>query len=74
MKRLLDDDKTLLYPKADKGLGPCAVTYKQYVEDCLVHLLNKECYMQLSEEEASLAVDVLETDITNWLKKIQTQH
>jgi hypothetical protein len=30
--------------------------------------------MQLSEEEASLAVDVLETDITNWLKKIQTQH
>ncbi|KAL7502226.1 hypothetical protein ACHAXN_000240, partial [Cyclotella atomus] len=62
-------DKSLLYPEADKGLGPCAVTYDQYVEDCLVHLLNKDCYEQLSEENALLAVDLLEKQIKDWMKK-----
>ena len=68
MQSLLDD-KTLLYPETDKGLGPCAVTYDQYVSDCLVHLRNRECYLQLSKEEALLATDILETDILAWLKK-----
>jgi hypothetical protein len=68
MQALLED-KSLLYPETDKGLGPCAVTYDQYVEDGLIHLRNQECYAQLSEEEALLATDVLETDILNWLKK-----
>lgn len=60
-------------PEADKGLRPSAVTFEQYVEDCLIHLCNRECYVQLSEEEALLAVDVLETDITNWLKSRKTR-
>jgi hypothetical protein len=78
MQALLED-KSLLYLETDKGLGPCAVTYDQYVEDSLINLRNQECYPQLSEEEARyaqlseeealLATDVLETDILNWLKK-----
>lgn len=68
MKSLLDDEN-LFYPETDKGLGPCCVTRRQYVEDCLIHLRNKECYVQISEEEALLAVDVLETEITEWIER-----
>lgn len=28
----------LLFPNSDKGLGPCAVTYDQYITNCLTHL------------------------------------
>jgi hypothetical protein len=33
-----DKNKNLLFPDTDKGLGPCAVTYEQYVTDGLKHL------------------------------------
>lgn len=65
LTQLLEDPE-LLFPETDKGLGPCAVTYDQYVEDCLVHLLNEECYRRLSKEEALAAVAALETDIEDW--------
>jgi hypothetical protein len=31
-----------LFPDADKGLGPYAVTYDQYVTDCLIHLTKSQ--------------------------------
>jgi hypothetical protein len=68
MNSLLDDP-TLLFPDTDKGLGPCAVEYSQYVEDCLVHLRNEECYQPLSEEEAESEVSQLTEKIELWLKK-----
>jgi hypothetical protein len=68
MESLLEDPN-LLFPLADKGLGPCAVTYDQYIEDCLVHLKNEECYRIIPEQDAKLAIDVLEDDIVEWLKK-----
>jgi hypothetical protein len=61
-EQLLEDPE-LLFPETDKGLGPCAVTYDQYIEDCLVHLRNQECYQRLSEEEALAAAATLEDDI-----------
>jgi hypothetical protein len=67
--RSLREDPTLLFPETDKGLGPCAVTYDQYVEDCLIHLQNKTCYQQLSEEEAMDTATILDKEIKAWLKK-----
>ena len=51
---LLPSDPTYLFPETDKGLGPCAVTFIQYIEDVLVHLCNQEVYEQLTKEEALL--------------------
>eukprot|EP00956_Cyclotella_meneghiniana_P019570 scaffold33673_cov37-Cyclotella_meneghiniana.AAC.2 len=66
---LLPSDSTYLFPETDKGLGPCAVKFVQYIDDVLVHLCNEEVYEQLSEEEASLYADVVHADITEWLTK-----
>ena len=70
METLLKDPE-LLFPEADKGLGPCSVTYNQYVEDCLKHLLNRECYKILSEEEALQCIAVIRCTISAWLKKFR---
>jgi ribosome-associated translation inhibitor RaiA len=72
MESLLNDPN-LLFPLADKGLGPCAVSYDQYIEDCLIHLKNQECYSLISERDAKLAIDLLEDDIEKWLKKYKHQ-
>ena len=71
-EQLLDqllDDSNLLFPETDKGLGPCAVTYDQYVEDCLLHLRNQKVYEQLSDEAATAAVASLEKELEEWCKK-----
>ncbi|KAL3796723.1 hypothetical protein ACHAWO_003198 [Cyclotella atomus] len=65
----LPSDPTFLFPEADKGLGPCAVKFTQYIEDVLVHLCDKEIYEQLSEQEAALHTDLVHTRITDWLKR-----
>ena len=57
---LLLNDPELIFPETDKGLGPCAVTYDQYVEACLKHLRNTECYDILTEEEARQGIEDLE--------------
>ena len=64
----LREDPTLLSPEIDKGLGPCAITYDQYVEDCLIHLRSKTGYQRLSEVEAMEAVAILDKEIKAWLK------
>lgn len=66
LEKLASDPKHL-YPLADKGLGPCAVLYEQYVEDCLVHLLNETVYERLSLEEALQATATLKAKIGKWL-------
>jgi ribosome-associated translation inhibitor RaiA len=71
-ERIMDsllNDPDLLFPSADKGLGPCAVTYDRYVEDCLVHLKIRKCYSIISEKDAKLAIELLEDDIEKWLKR-----
>jgi hypothetical protein len=45
------------------------VTYDQYVEDVLAHLLNTECYKRLTEEEARTFANRLEEEILQWLSK-----
>ena len=71
-EKLLNDllnHPTLLFPSTDKGLGPCAVTYDQYIRDCLVHLLNETVYEQITEEEAMTSVEGVQEQISNWLNK-----
>ena len=53
--RQIRQDDSILIVNADKGLGPCGVTYKQYVNDALVHLTNEKTYVQLSIEDALVA-------------------
>ena len=65
----LPSHPTYLFPESDKGLGPCAVKFIQYIEDVLVHLCNEDVYKRLSEEEAQLHADVLRTDILDWLEE-----
>ncbi|KAL3786063.1 LOW QUALITY PROTEIN: hypothetical protein ACHAWO_007252 [Cyclotella atomus] len=65
----LHEDPLLLFPETDKGLGPCSVTFDQYVEDCLIHLRNQQCYTRLSEEEAMAEVVLLEDKLEKWLDK-----
>jgi hypothetical protein len=67
----LREDPSLLFPETDKGLGPCSVTFDQYVEDCLVHLCNQQCYTRLSEDEAMAEVAMLEDKIEKWLDKYE---
>eukprot|EP00956_Cyclotella_meneghiniana_P043610 scaffold279545_cov103-Cyclotella_meneghiniana.AAC.1 len=66
---MLLEHPELLFPETDKGLGPCAVTYAQYVEDCLKHLRNEECYRQLTEEEATAAAADLTNEIRIWVRR-----
>ena len=65
----LRDHEHFLFPETDKGLGPCAVTYKQYVKDCLVHLSNDSVYQRLSMEEATEATKQLNETISEWTDK-----
>ena len=63
----LPSDPVFLFPEADKGLGPCAVTYDQYVTDVFAHLTNEQVYERLSEEEAMTVVKQLQSDLKSWL-------
>jgi len=63
----LANSTTLLFPDTDKGLGPCAVTYDQYVTDCLLHLNDTSTYMRLTKEEAIAQTTQLFTAINTWL-------
>jgi hypothetical protein len=65
----LKNHPTLLFPDSDKGLGPCAVTYDQYVEDALIHLQDKEIYRQLTREEALHQMATVKDTINSWIEK-----
>ena len=64
----LRSNTTLLFPDADKGLGPCAVTYEQYVQDCLVHLTDPATFKHLSPTAAHSAAHALEEFVHTWIK------
>jgi hypothetical protein len=57
----------LLFPDSDKGLGPCAVIYDQYVHDCLHHLNDHTTYQRLTREEAFTHSGKMEESIQSWL-------
>ena len=60
------DNRSLLFPDTDKGLGPCAVTYDQYVADALCHLRDPSIHQQLSSSEAHLLADNAASAIESW--------
>jgi len=62
---------TLLFPTTDKSLGPCAVTYEQYVSDGLLHLMNPVIYERMSEDAALQAVSTLQEQIEDWLDEYE---
>ena len=57
----------LLFPETDKGLGPCCISYDQYIENALIHLNNKEIYHRILQEEANLAVHGVKKTINSWI-------
>jgi hypothetical protein len=63
----LTNNNNLLFPDSDKGLGPCAVTYDQYIHDCLIHLNDPTTYQRLTREEAFTHSITLEETIQQWL-------
>jgi hypothetical protein len=65
--RNLRNDTNLVFPDTDKGLGPCAVTYDQYIRDALVHLKDPTVFKQLSKEEAWAKAQLIENNIRSWL-------
>ncbi len=65
----LRNNQNLLFPDTDKGLGPCAVTYEQYVTDALLHLSDTSTFTRLTETEAWSAAQGVENQINAWLKK-----
>jgi len=70
-QRLMDqliNDNNLLFPDTDKGLGPSAVTYNQYVQDVLRHLSNGDVYQRLTENEATQLANDLRSEIEKWLE------
>jgi hypothetical protein len=66
-------DDNIVIVNADKGLGPCAVLYKQYVNDALVHLKDEKTYVQLPNDEAAAAAINTESLIRNWCRKHVTR-
>ena len=60
-------DTNLLFPDTDKGLGPCAVTYEQYVQDGLVHLTDAATFKCVSPTEAHSAAHALVDSILTWI-------
>ena len=67
--RQLHNNHNLLFPDSDKGLGPCAVTYDQYVTDCLIHLTDTSTYSRLTKNEALSATNAIYDDINAWIKR-----
>ena len=67
--RKIRRDDNIIIVNADKGLGPCAVTYEQYVKDALVHLRDPNTYQQLTEAEANTATSATCTMILDWCRK-----
>jgi hypothetical protein len=64
----LINENNLLFPDTDKGLGPCTVTYNQYVQDILRHLSNEDVYQRLTENEATQLANNLRSEIEKWLE------
>ena len=62
-------DDNIIIANADKGLGPCSVTYEQYVNDALVHLKDATTYAQLTEAEATTAAANTCSMISEWCTK-----
>ena len=69
----LSEHPDFLFPETDKGLGPCCVTYDQYVQDALIHLKTEEVYQQLSETEASNIIATLDDSISTWLARYKSK-
>ncbi len=65
--RTLRNNTNLLFPDTDKGLGPCSVTFDQYVADALIHLTDTTVFTRLSKEEAWDAAETIDQEIRQWL-------
>ena len=62
-------DHNLIFPDSDKGLGPCAVTYNQYIHDCLLNLNDTTTYLRLTKEDAYTNSLQITNTIQSWLLK-----
>ena len=61
----------IVIANSDKGLGPVAIELHRYIQDALIHLMDKNTYEILSEAEAMEAVESLRTQIRDWLREYE---
>ena len=72
--KILEDLKAnemIVIALADKNLGPCAVTLRQYILDALKHLGDKSTYDILTEEEALAKLRDISAKINDWLHEYE---
>jgi hypothetical protein len=65
----LCSNANILFPNADNNLGPCPITYEQYVKDCLAHLTDTTTIERLLPTHAQSATNALEDAILTWVNK-----
>lgn len=57
-----------MFPDTDNGLGPCALTFNQYVENCLLYLANSVAFWKSPPETALSLTDYPKEKIEAWIK------
>lgn len=67
----LKADDLIVIALADKNLGPCAVTLRQYILDGLKHLCDESTYEILSETEAKARLREISDAIDKWIEKFE---
>ena len=60
------DNDSIVYTNSDKGLGICAIEFKNYVQWGLKHLTNKTYYEFMTEEQAWTEILQLRQNIFQW--------
>ena len=58
-----------MHALADKGLGPVAIELERYITDALKHLLDKDTYEVIPEEQALQDAEKLSSEIFEWTRK-----
>ena len=54
---------SIVHALADKGLGPVAIELERYIKDALKHLLDKDTYEVIPEEQALQDAEKLSSEI-----------
>jgi hypothetical protein len=60
---------SIVHALADKGLGPVAIELERYITDALKHLLDKDTYEVIPEEQALQDAEKLSSEIFEWTRK-----
>ena len=60
---------SIVHALADKGLGPVKIELERYIQDALKHLLDKDTYAVIPEEQTLQDAEKLTSEIFDWTCK-----